>query len=130
LSKKKEKIKLKNALIVQQEQTINQINENCDKYIRKSNQSIWNFHLKLLNFSKLINSIINFLKFLKFLDQKEIDNQEIRINELENQVNEYKQKLIECQKIIESNNSSIFFYIWNHSVIFIFEKWFNIWIET
>ena len=39
IGKKKEKLKLKNALIVQQEQTINQINENCEKYIRQINQS-------------------------------------------------------------------------------------------
>lgn len=38
-SKKKEKFKMKNSLIVQQEQTINQINENCDKYIKQINQS-------------------------------------------------------------------------------------------
>jgi len=41
ITKKKEKIKLKNSLIVQQEQTINQINENCDKYIRQINQCIF-----------------------------------------------------------------------------------------
>ena len=38
IGKKKEKLKLKNALIVQQEQTINQFNENCEKYIRQINQ--------------------------------------------------------------------------------------------
>lgn len=42
-SKKKEKIKLKNALIVQQEQTINQINENCEKYIRQINNCLSKF---------------------------------------------------------------------------------------
>lgn len=41
-----------------------------------------------------------------FTGHKEIDNQEIRIQELQNQANEYKEKLIESQKIIESNNSS------------------------
>lgn len=43
-----------------------------------------------------------------FLVHKEKDNQEIRIKELENQVSEYKEKLMECQKIIESNNSSFY----------------------
>ena len=42
VSKKKEKIKLKNTLIVQQEQTINQINDTCEKYLKQINQSIIN----------------------------------------------------------------------------------------
>lgn len=45
-SKKKEKIKLKNALIVQQEQTINQINENCEKYIKQINNC---FHFIIIH---------------------------------------------------------------------------------
>ena len=52
IGKKKEKLKLKNALIVQQEQTINQINENCEKYIRQINQSN-NFFFHLLKKLKL-----------------------------------------------------------------------------
>ena len=92
-SKKKEKIKLKNALIVQQEQTINQINENCEKYIRQINNCLSKFLFPWLIF---------------FIGNKDIDNQQIRIKELENQVTEYKEKLIESQKIIESNNSSYF----------------------
>lgn len=38
ISKKKEKIKLKNTLIVQQEQAINQLNESCEKFTKQLNQ--------------------------------------------------------------------------------------------
>lgn len=38
ISKKKEKIKLKNTLIVQQEQAINQMNESCEKFTKQLNQ--------------------------------------------------------------------------------------------
>lgn len=37
----------------------------------------------------------------------DVDNKEVKIRELETQVSEFKEKLLEGQKIIESNNSMI-----------------------
>jgi hypothetical protein len=47
------------------------------------------------------------MKCIYFLDQMEKDNKDVKIRELETQVADFKEKLLEGQKIIESNNSMI-----------------------
>ncbi|KAM3139160.1 hypothetical protein pb186bvf_008758 [Paramecium bursaria] len=78
LGKQKEKIKNKNSVVLQQEQAVQQLQDNNDQLHKQLNEV-----------------------------RREKDTYEIRLREIDSQNQDLKAKLVESQKLIESNNQMI-----------------------
>ena len=92
IATQKQKLKTKNALVLQQEQSINEHLDQIEKLNKQLSES---------NFQIIFNSVL-----LGILGNRELESKDLKIKDQEILLNDLRMKIQESQKTIEANQSS------------------------